>query len=127
MFKKVNALLYFIFGDYYELTCYVENSEDPDQLASSEANWFNLILYVPVNNLSIISGRVFLGWTCIKQVLMCLAQGHMAVTPVSLEPKALRSWVKHSTTDPLRSLEASWSGSTLLLLFHIVEAQCVLS
>ena len=34
---------------------------------------------------------------------MCLAQGHNAVTPVRLEPAALRSRVKHSTTEPLRS------------------------
>ena len=35
---------------------------------------------------------------------MCLAQGHKAKTPVGLEPAALRSRVKHSTTAPLRSL-----------------------
>ena len=34
---------------------------------------------------------------------MCLAQGHNAVTPVRLEPTALWSRVKHSTTEPLRS------------------------
>ena len=33
-----------------------------------------------------------------------LAQGHNAVTPVMLEPAALRSRVKHSTTERLRSL-----------------------
>ena len=33
-----------------------------------------------------------------------LAQGHKAVTLVRLEPAALRSRVKHSTTEPLRSL-----------------------
>ena len=33
-----------------------------------------------------------------------LAQGHNTVTPVRLEPAAPRSWVKHSTTEPLRSL-----------------------
>ena len=32
---------------------------------------------------------------------MCLAQGHNAVGPVSLEPAAPRSRVKHSTTEPL--------------------------
>ena len=37
---------------------------------------------------------------------MCLAQGHNAVTPVRLEPVAPRSRVKHSTTEPLRSV--SW-------------------
>ena len=36
---------------------------------------------------------------------MCLAQGHNTVTPVKLEPAALRSQVKHSTTELLRSLQ----------------------
>ena len=36
---------------------------------------------------------------------MCLAQGHKAVTPVRFEPAALLSPVKHSTTEPLRSLK----------------------
>ena len=57
--------------------------------------FFDFILYVPVNNLSFMSGRVFLGWW------MCLAQGHNAVTLGRLEPTALRSRVKHSTTEPL--------------------------
>ena len=35
---------------------------------------------------------------------MCLAQGHNAVTPVRLEPTTPRPRVKHSTTEPLRSL-----------------------
>ena len=35
---------------------------------------------------------------------MCLAQGHNSVTQVRLEPVALRSRVKHSTTEPQRSL-----------------------
>ena len=34
---------------------------------------------------------------------MCLAKGHNAVTPVRLEPMDLRSRVKLSTTEPLRS------------------------
>ena len=66
--------------------------------------FFYLILYAPVNNISVMLGRVFLGWTNTKQGLMCLAQGHNAVTPVRLEPTALRSRVKHSTSEPLRSL-----------------------
>ena len=35
---------------------------------------------------------------------MCLAQGHNPVMPMRLEPVAPRSRVKHSTTEPLRSL-----------------------
>ena len=39
-----------------------------------------------------------------KLALMCLAQGHNAVTLASLEFAAPRSRIKHSTTEPLRSL-----------------------
>ena len=39
-----------------------------------------------------------------KLGLMCLAQGHNAVTSMRLESAAPRSRVKHSTTEPLRSL-----------------------
>ena len=35
---------------------------------------------------------------------MCLAQDHNAVMPERLEPADARSRVKHSTTEPLRSL-----------------------
>ena len=35
---------------------------------------------------------------------MCLAQGHSAVPPVRLEPATPKSQVKHSTTEPPRSL-----------------------
>ena len=62
---------------------------------------FDLILYVPVINFSVMWGRVFLGWTSTKQKYMYLAKGHNKVTPVRLEPMAPRSGVKHSTTEPL--------------------------
>ena len=65
---------------------------------------FDFILYVPVNDLSVMSRHVFLGWTSTKLGLMCLAQGHKAVMPVRLEPTAPRSRIKHSTTEPLHSL-----------------------
>ena len=38
-----------------------------------------------------------------REVFMCIAQGHNAATPVRIEPTALRSPVKHSTTEPLCS------------------------
>ena len=40
---------------------------------------FVLILYVPVNNFSVMSGWTFLGWTSNKQRMECIAQGHSAV------------------------------------------------
>ena len=58
--------------------------------------WFDSL--PPINDLSVKRG--FLA----KLGLMCLARGHNAVTPVRLEPEAPRSPVKHSTTEPLRSL-----------------------
>ena len=36
---------------------------------------------------------------------MCLAQGPQCSDAGDLEPAALRSQVKHSTTEPLRSLQ----------------------
>ena len=58
--------------------------------------WFDSL--PPINDLSVKRG--FLA----KLGLMCLAQGHNAVMPMRLEPEAPRSPVKHSTTEPLRSL-----------------------
>ena len=51
---------------------------------------FDLILYVPVNNLSVTSGWVFLGCTSTKLGLMSLSQGHNSVMRVRLEPTAPR-------------------------------------
>ena len=53
--------------------------------------------YVGNRNHTYISFKPKLG-------LMCLAQGHKAVTPVRLKLGAPRSQVNHSTTEPLRSL-----------------------
>ena len=46
---------------------------------------------------------------------MCLAQGHNASTPVRLELTAPRSRVKHSTTEPLRSLCLCFKGYITIL------------
>ena len=56
---------------------------------------FDLILYVPVNNFSVMSGQVFLGFNSTEQGLMSLEQ-----------PETPRSLVKHSTTEPLHSLNS---------------------
>ena len=64
---------------------------------------FVLILYIPVNNSSVMLGQVFLSWTSSKERIKCLAQGHNTMPPVRLEPPTLRSWVQHSTTESLRS------------------------
>ena len=84
---------------------------------------FDLILYVPVNNFSVMSGRVNLGWTSTQQGLMCLAQGHNTVTPVTprwpqghntvtpvtggLESSTLRSLVDNELKEKLKC--RSWS------------------
>ena len=65
--------------------------------------WFDSLL--PIQQFfSVMSGRVFLSWTSTKQGLMCLAQGHSTMTPLRLEPATPLYRVKHSTTEPLRSL-----------------------
>ena len=68
--------------------------------------WFDLTLYVPVNIFSVMSRRVFLGWTTTKQGKMCLAQEHNTVMPVRLEPAAPRSRVKHFPTEPLIRIDS---------------------
>ena len=62
---------------------------------------FGLIIYCPVNNFLVMSGRIFMGLPSTKQGLLCLAQGHNTVTPVRLEPPTPWSRVKLSTTEPL--------------------------
>ena len=45
---KVNTILYIVFHiliNYYEYTCCIENSVDPDQLASEEASWSGSTLF----------------------------------------------------------------------------------
>ena len=52
---------------------------------------------------SVMPGWVFLGRTSTKQGLMCLAQGHEAVTPVRLEPATPQFRVNDSNSEPLRT------------------------
>ena len=54
---------------------------------------FVLILYVPVNNFSVMLGWVFLGWTSTKQTIKCLAQGHNAVPPPLLRSFSCNAFV----------------------------------
>ena len=48
-----------------------------------------------------------------------LAQGHIAMTPVRLEPAASSSRVKHSPTEPMRSLSKCLLGSDLECFFSV--------
>ena len=63
----------------------------------------SLILYVPVNNFSVMSRQVFLDWTCTKQQIKCFAQGHNTVTQpvVRLELANLRPQSKAQPTTAL--------------------------
>ena len=101
---KVTVFEFRCFPTEYMYKCLKTNNTQP--YSSPWALFvclFDLILYVPVNYFSVMSGRVFLGWTSTKQGLMCLAQGHNTVTPVRLEPATSRSWVKHFTNELLHS------------------------
>ena len=71
---------------------------------------FDLILYIP----SAIFQLNRNGSSWVEPVLswdICvLLKDHNAVTPVRLEPATLQSWVKHSTTEPLRSRRKTCDG-----------------
>ena len=72
---------------------------------------FDLILYILVNNFSVMLGQVFLGCTSTKLRIKCHAQGHNAVSPVRLELETPQSQVKHSTSEPPDYLEAKERSS----------------
>ena len=84
-------------------------------LMSAYVLWFLLvlILYDSVNNISVMSGQVFLGWTSTKQGLMCLAQGHKQWRHGGSNPQPLG--LKSST------LPLSHCASSCLLVAYIVN------
>ena len=55
---------------------------------------------------------------------MCLAQEHNAVTPVRLEPAAPQSPVKHSTTEPQRSLSLPDMAAWVFFIFTSTKISC---
>ena len=85
--------------------------------------WFDSLR--PINNLSVIKGRVFLGWTSTKLELIFLLKDTTQwrrwgsnPRPLGLESSTLPlshcdPW-KSVDSDQLASPEASWSESTLL-------------
>ena len=56
---------------------------------------------------------------------MCFAHGHNTMMPVRLEPAAPRSRVKHSTTEPLCSLnhQTETAKSKLEMLVMMLRLQ----
>ena len=66
----------------------------------------------PINDLSVKRG--FLGWTSTKLGLMCLAQGHNAVTPVRLEPEAPHPLVYREERHRALGRDATFSWSRAL-------------
>ena len=76
----------------------------------------DLILYVPVNTVSVISRWFFMGCTSSKQVLMCLGQTHNAVTQMGVYQGAPWYRVKHCTTKPLCTLHEMLLAVLLLQL-----------
>ena len=65
---------------------------------------FDLILFVPSTIFHLYGIRSSWVESVLSYNKCVLLKDHNAVTPVRLEPAALRSRVKHSTTEPLRSL-----------------------
>ena len=69
---------------------------------------FDFILYVPSTIFQLNRDRSSWVEPVLSWDKCVLLKDHNAVTPVRLEPAAPRSWVKHSTTEPLRSLNSLW-------------------
>ena len=87
--QMVNVLKFrTLFSFYFQIKCGLSGLESQNTFQN---NRFGLILYVPVDIFSVMSGRVFLGLTSTKQRIKCFAQGHNTVPPVT------QSRVKHSS------------------------------
>ena len=95
--NKENGCRYFQFRRLCSciFLCRYEKTHNSDKFVvggySCIKYWFCLFVWFdslhPNNNLSVIKGQVFLGWTSTKLGLMCLAQGHNAVMLVRLDPR----------------------------------------
>ena len=59
---------------------------------------FVLIIYIPVNNFSVMSGHIFPGWTNTKQRIKCLCSRTQCNASSEARTATPRSRVKHSTT-----------------------------
>ena len=89
--------------------------------------WFDSLR--PINNLSVMQGQRSSWVEPVLSLDKCvLLNDHNAVMPVRLELAALRSWVKHSTTESLRSLPGSINSTVWLftvdsLLYRIIQSK----
>ena len=100
----------------FVVTCW----ERADLLASFVCCFFlfDLILYVPSTIFQLYRDGSSWVEPVLKEDKCILLKDHKAVTPVRLEPAALRSQVKHSTTEPLRSLASFVVSTVSLSLSH---------
>ena len=63
-----------------------------DQFKRFDLGVFCLFDFRPIQHILVMSGQVFLDWTSTNQWLKCLAQGHIVVPSVRLEPASSRIW-----------------------------------
>ena len=77
---------------------------------------------VPVNNFSVMSGQVFLGWTSTRQRIKCLAHGRNTVTL-----PAVRSFDPQSNALPTETLRSKGlpiiMGSFFTLYYFLISRQ----
>ena len=92
IFSILNMLLIFCYITIFHVSCSYMNKD------------FDLILYVPSTIFQL--NRDGSSWVepVLSKDKCVLLKNHNAVTPVRLEPAALRSRVKHFTTEPMWSL-----------------------
>ena len=62
--------------------------------------WITWSILFTISNFSVRFAR-FLGWTCIKQSIMCIAQRQNTEPQKRLEPETHLCWAEHYTTERL--------------------------
>ena len=107
------------------VTCLPRYAQDKTAYNAQLAYFVWFATLHPSQQFSVMSGQVFLGWTSTKQRLMCLAQGHNAVTLVRLEPSTPQSRVKNSTTEPKCSLTSVFNLDLSWFCFSILTTGCL--
>ena len=88
---------------------------------------FDLVLYVPVNNFSVTSGRVFLGWTSTQLGLMWLAQGHnqWCAEAWTHNPSVLSQALYHGDTAlPQRTVQSLYNTPCYITDLDISQSCC---
>ena len=96
------------------ISCYFQGYKSKKLKILAMVCLFDLILYVPSTIFQLNRDRSSWVEPVLSLDKCVLLKDHNAVTPVRLKPVTPRSRVKHSTTEPLRSHNASYGLCVLI-------------